>query len=114
MVLNRIDGELSMSQTLQGPVIEIDVGDLDKALVEGILIYTESVILSCDTDPFGPEIFDRMVGPSVTEFEFEGAPSQGETQDLMTQADTIDRFLADKLFDGVNDIRHSLGIPWTI
>ena len=50
----------------------------------------------------------------VTEFEFIGLATQGQTQNLMAEADTKDWFPADQLADVVFGIRHRVRIARSI
>jgi len=59
-----------MSESLQGIVIQIDVGNFDILMIQRVAIHGKTVILGCDLDSSGLKAFDRLIGTPVTEFQF--------------------------------------------
>ncbi len=55
------------------------------------------MILGGDLHPAGLQVFYRLVGPPMAEFQLEGGPPQGQAQDLMAQTDAENRQEADQV-----------------
>ena len=68
VVLHREKRVAAAAKSLQGVVVEVDMGNLDILVFQGIGIHGESVILGGDFDAPAGQMFDGLVGPPVTEF----------------------------------------------
>ena len=44
------------------------MNNFDLVTVKAFNIHTKAMVLACDRDTVSLEIFDRMIGPVVTEF----------------------------------------------
>lgn len=99
VVLDAKDRERFVSETRNGIVVEVDVGDF-QIIGEGIRIDGEAVVLGGDGDGFGLEVLDRVVCAAVTEFEFESFAAECAGDDLVAKADAEDRDFADEVADG--------------
>jgi len=75
-----------MYKALQGPVIQIDVTQLNVGIVQGFHIHAESMILGCDLYLAGCQVLYRLVSAAVPEFELKGLSTQGQPEQLMTKA----------------------------
>jgi len=99
VVLHREGLEFGMAQALQGVVVQVDVGDLYRRVGDGVQVHGKAVILGSDLHPAVEKIFHRLVAPPVAELELKGAPAQGQSQELVTQADAEHRLLAQALIE---------------
>src|SRR5258708_33787154 len=88
-----------MAEAFQGLVVEIDVGELDVVLAEGVGIDREAVVLGRDLDPAVAQILDRMIAAAVSELQFVGLSAEGQAEELMAEADTEDGNLPDEMAD---------------
>ena len=75
MVLNRENGQFPVSQSFDGIVVQIYVGNF-KAGGQRIRPDGVPVVLRRDVDPASGEIPDRVVAAPVSELELEGFRSQ--------------------------------------
>lgn len=99
VVLDAEDRERFVSETRNGIIVEVDVGDF-QIIGKGIRIDGEAVVLGGDGDGFGLEVLDRVVCAAVTEFEFESFAAECAGDDLVAKADAEDRDFADEVADG--------------
>src|SRR5512143_3904740 len=97
MVLHGENGEMLVSHSLGGLIIQIDLGQLHLLGVKGRRVDTEPVVLGGDHDPPCLNLFDRLVRAPVAEFQLEGSTSQGKAEELVAQANAKDRSLPEKL-----------------
>ena len=103
-----------MSHPLGRVIIEIDLSEFNLPGVQRVRIDAESMILRGDHHLACSEIFDRLIGPSVSEFQFEGLPSESQSKELMPQTDPKDGFLSDQMVNRLNGIGNRFGVPWPI
>ena len=80
------------------------MGNFDCIRAKAIHIHGESVVLGGDLHLAGNQILDRLVGATVSEFQFVGTPAQSQTQNLVAQTDAEDRQPAQQVFDGLDAI----------
>jgi hypothetical protein len=81
-------------QTLNGPVIQVDVGYLKFRRTRDFAFTSldrKAVVLCCDENPAASAITDRMISPAMAIRQFGGPPPEGERQELVPQADTEGR-----------------------
>ena len=69
-------------------VIEVKMGHLGPHSLEAVTINAEAMILAGDLDPLGQQVPNRLIGPSMTEFQLPGLRPQSQGQKLMPQADS--------------------------
>src|SRR5512132_725141 len=96
MILHGKERKVPVTESLVGSVVQIDVCDLDLRFVQRFGIDGKSVVLRGDLDFACQQIFDRMVSPTMAKFQLEGLSAERQRDELMTQADTEDGFLADE------------------
>ena len=77
VILNRKDRQCLMSHSFTSLVIQIDLSQFDLFRVQGTRVHTESMILGSDHNSSCFQIFNGLVCPPVTEFQFKGLSSQG-------------------------------------
>ena len=87
-----------MHQALDRVVVEIEMGDFDRAL-KRIGIDGEAVVLRSDFYFSRGQVHHRLIAAVMAEFQFIGLAAQGQTQNLMAEANSKDRFFADQLTD---------------
>src|SRR5712692_9551024 len=87
MVLDGEDRQLAVAHALGGPIVQIDVGLLEPDLRHGLGVDGEAVILRRDLDAARGQIAHRMIGAVVSELELVGAAAEGQSQDLVPEAD---------------------------
>ena len=100
-----------MAHPLGCVIIEIDLSQFNFPGVQRARIDAESVILRGDHHLACSEIFHRLVGTSVSEFQFEGFSSEGQSKELMSQTDPKNWFLSDQMANCLNGIGDRFGIP---
>src|SRR5579862_2189964 len=82
---------------------------------QGRLIDREAVILAGDEHAPARELLHRVIGTVMAELHFDGTRAAGEAEQLMTQADAEDRYLAlEQLAEGLDRVIARLGIAGTV
>src|SRR5271156_4081339 len=99
MVLHAEERHGAMAQAFQGVVVEVDVGELDFALVDRFRIYREVVIVRGDLHFAGLRLLDRMVTTVVAKFELVSLATQSQTDQLMAETDAKHRPSPDQFAD---------------
>lgn len=110
VVLNAKRRKLFVSNSGNGVVVKVPVGDF-QAIGQGGLIDGKPMVLRSDFDPPGSALEDRLVGTAMSEFELKGLGPASERQELVSEADTEDRFFAEHAPDGLLGIVQGFGIP---
>ncbi len=95
-------------------IVEIDLGEFDLLWVKGLGIHTEPMVLGGDHDLAREQIFHRLVGPAMAKFQLEGSASEGQAQELVTQADSNARLFPDERSDRLDGIRDALWISGAV
>src|SRR4051812_48072440 len=77
VVLDAPGRDVEQPDALDGPVVEVHVGELglpEVALepLAGLAAHGEAVVLRGDRDAARAQVLDRMVGPAVAERQLEG------------------------------------------
>ena len=103
-----------MAKSLQGLIVQIDMGDVDEVWIQAVGIHCEAVILGRDFDPPGRHVFHRLIGAPMTEFEFVGAPPQGQPQKLMAEAYTEQGAVCQQIPDRVDGRLERFGITGAV
>ena len=67
------------------------------------------MILACNLNTARFFVPNRMVGTTMTELQFVGLGTEGQSQKLIAQANAYARLFTDDLFNFRNDIRKGLG-----
>ena len=118
MVLDGRALDVEQRQALDRAVVEVDVGQLGGAEVglpaHRLVVvdrpraaraeHREAVVLAGDLGAAGGQVLDRMVGAVVAERQLVGLQADRAAQQLVAEADPVDRQLADQLADGVDDV----------
>src|ERR1700683_587570 len=104
MILDREKRYADATQSLDGVVVEIYVREFGAA-AHRLRIDGETVILRSDFHPAGTQILDRMIRAMMTEVQFVGFAAKREPKNLMAEADSENRFLAEDAADGLVRVR---------
>ena len=102
--------DVPQRQPFHGAVVQVDVGELGGAEVRlpaHRLVavdrpravraeHREAVVLAGDLDRAGRQVLDRVVGAVVAERQLVGLEADRAAQQLMAEADAVDRELADR------------------
>src|SRR5258708_35722376 len=72
------------------------------------------MILRGNLDLIGEKILYRMVRTVMAELQLEGPTAKSQPANLMAEADSEDRSLADELSHRLNGVFHWFGVAWTI
>src|SRR5215469_4342452 len=75
------------------------------ASFQGLGVGGKSVVLGSDLHALGAQVHHRMVRTVMAKIKLVGLPAQGEAEDLMSEADTENRFLSQHPCDGLMRIR---------
>ena len=103
-----------MSKSFQSLVIEVDVGDFDIICTQRGDVNCKSMILGGDFDATGPQILDRLVRSTMTEFQLVGFSTHGKSKNLDSQADAEYGPESQKRSNRLHSITHGFGVPWAI
>ena len=90
MVLHGKERLPRMTQALNRPVVQVEMGDF-RPLLQRIDIDTETMILRRNFNLPGCEVHHRLVAPVMAEFELIGLSTQRQTHKLVSQTDTKQR-----------------------
>ena len=87
-----------MSHAFDSLVVEID--PINSYVVRQCFrVDGKSVILRSDGNFAAPQIFYRLIGPAMAEFQFERRPAEGKAKNLMAETYPEDRFFAQQIPD---------------
>ena len=114
MILHGEYGKPLMPHPFRSLVVEVDLSQFNFFRIERMKVDAEPVVLGSDGDFSSLKIFDRLICTSVTEFQLKRLSSKGQSQELVPQANSEDRFFPDQLANGFNCIRQPLRVPWAI
>jgi len=113
VILHAEDRQFFVAHSLDRTVIQIDVRYLymrrKRAGVD-----SESVILRSNGHFAGAQIFYRLVGPAMAEFQFERRPAEREAENLMAETDPEDWFFAHQIVHGFVCVWKRRGITWAV
>ena len=99
MILNAEDRFVPVAHAFDGAVVEIDMGDLDVG-GQGGGIDGEAVVLGGDGHFATAKVLHRLVAAAMAEFELEGLSAECVPENLVTEANGKDGFLAGRLRQG--------------
>ena len=91
VILHAEQGQIAMTKTFQGRVVQVHVRQLDFGLRQGIGIDGKIMIVRCDLNLTRVQLLNRMIPAMVAEFQLEGFPTQGNAGELVPQANSEDR-----------------------
>ena len=114
MILDGEDGFGGVPETFEGSIVEVDVGGLATAGLEGRGIDREAMILRSDFDFSSARVLDGLVAAAMAKFEFVGFCTEGKTEKLMPKADTEDGFFPDQLLERILDVGDGLWVTWPV
>ena len=118
VVLNCKQRELSMTNSLDGSIIQIEVSDLEARGSRNLLTisnYREAMILGCDEHLVVAQIADRMISSPMAVRQLGGTAAVRQSDQLVPQADSECREpRAGQLADGTQSIAHGGRISRTI
>src|SRR5688500_11945971 len=86
MILHAPGSLMGATDTFDGAVVEVTVGQLD-SVGERFLAYGEAVVLARYLDASRLQVPDRMVCPVVAEGQLVGLAIQGQSEELVSEAD---------------------------
>ena len=104
MILHAEDRQLLVAHSLDRAVIQIDVRYLYIGS-ERLRVHGESVILRGDGNFACAQIFYRLIGPTMAEFQFECRAAEREAENLMAEANPEDRLFAHQIVHGFVRVR---------
>lgn len=111
MILHGEQGHGFVTQTFIGVVVEIEVGDFNGTGRQGVRIDAETVILRCDFNLTGEQIFYGMIGAVMAELQLVGLAAERKTAELVTQADSENGHSAGKPANIFNSVGGGFGSP---
>lgn len=114
VVLDAENRLFEVSEPSHGSVIEVSVRDFGTNREQAVLINTESMILAGDLHPIGQEVANRLIGPSMPEFQFPGRGPQRQRQQLVTQTDSKGRNDPSNASEGLDRAFDRSGVAGTI
>ncbi len=114
MILYAENGLTTVLKSLHGLIVQIDMRDGHFRISQRIGIYAESMILRSDLYSSRLPVQHRMVCAMMPEFQFVRFSAQRQPEQLMAQADTKYRNLANQLSYFVCLTRKRFGISRSI
>ncbi|VTR69587.1 putative thioesterase [Desulfosarcina cetonica] len=114
MVLDGKGRQPAVPDAFHGVVVQVDVGHLHGIPPQALHIDGKAVILGGDLHPAGIQVLDRLVGPAMAELELVSTPAQGQTENLVAQADAENGQPAEQLPGGLDAVNHRLRVPGTV
>jgi hypothetical protein len=109
MVLNAEGGQILMSHAGDSVIVQVAVCDFEVGW-ESRFLNGETMVLGSDFHFSCFFIEDRLVGTAMTKLQLESLGSTGERQELMSQANAEDRFLAQQIANRANGVSQRLWI----
>ena len=95
-------------------VVEVQVRQFDVLIRKRVHIDAEAVVLAGDFDLAGLEILDGVVGAAVAKLELVSLGAEGESENLVAEADAEDRDFAEQLFDGFDGVLDRGRVAWAV
>src|SRR6186997_770161 len=94
-------------------VVEVDVCDAN-LLRQAPWIDSETVILGRNFHLIEIGIENRLIPSMMSELELECTTAEGESHDLVTQADSEDRLLSKQMPDVADRVIHGFGVAGAV
>ena len=104
VVLNGEERYLLVNKPFESAVIQIHVAQFNVRIVERLDVHAKPVILRSDFHLPCRQVFHRLVCAPMAELELERLPSQGQSDQLVPQANPENGPLADLRPDGIDRI----------
>ena len=114
MILNAERRQRPVFEAFNRVVVQIDVRDVDIVEVETFRVDRETVILRRDLHLLSLDVEYGMISSVMPEFQLERPAAKREPHDLMAEADSKDRFLAEQRTNIPDSVFEWLGIAGTI
>ena len=114
VVLDAEERERLVAQAFERLVVEVDVGELDLVGVDGVGIDGEVVVVGGDFDFAGGVVANGMVAAVMAELELVGFAAEGESAELVAQADAEDGHAAHHVADGADGVVDGLGVAGAV
>jgi hypothetical protein len=114
VVLHAEERQRFVAQAFKRLVVQVNVGQLNFVGIDRVGIDGEVVVVGRDLDLAGGVVLDRVVAAVVAEFELVGLAAEGQTRELVTEADSENRNAAQKFANGAHRIIHRLGIAGAV
>src|SRR5205814_1461727 len=102
--------EFAVPESFIGPVVEIDMRELNFRGIQGSWVDGKAMILGSYFDFVRQEVLYGMVSPAMAKLELERCSAQCQGQQLVSKANPEDRFFFNEEFDGLDRIAHSCRI----
>src|ERR1044071_5363468 len=97
MVLHAECGKRAMLETFNGIVVEVDVRDVHIVQIEAFGIHREAVVLRRDFHLLPLDVQHRMISAVMPELQLVCPASEGESENLVSEANAEHRLLAEKM-----------------
>src|SRR5262249_7436262 len=110
VILHAEKRQRAVAQAFERVVVQIDVGQLDIALLERIGIDSEVVVVRGDLNLAALKAFHRMIAAVVPELQLVCPATECETDELMSQTNAEDRSLAHEATNVVTSVVDRLWI----
>ena len=99
MILHAENRERAVSEAFERLIVQIPVRQFDIGGGQRIRVHGKAVIMGRDLDLVGGLVQNGMISATVPEFQLVGFSAKRQPEDLMSQADAENRFLAEELSD---------------
>jgi hypothetical protein len=93
MILHTEDRQFLVTHSFDCAVVQVDVSHFNLG-GERLRIHGETVILRGDRHFASAQIFDRLIRAAMAKFQFECRSAEREPENLMTETNPEDWFLA--------------------
>ena len=114
MILNRKDRQRPMPHSFYGLIVEVDVGQFQVRVLNGVHVHAKPVVLRGYFNLTGEQIFDWVIRPVVPEFELEGFSTERQAQQLMAEANAERGVVTHEASDRIHRIHDRFRIPRAI
>src|SRR5918994_2307161 len=113
MILHTPGPLMGATDTFDGAVVEVAVGQLD-SVRERVLAYGEAVVLARYLDASRLQVPDGMVSTVMAEGQLVGLATEGEPEELVSEADPERRDLTEQRTQGVDRTSEGGRVAWTV
>ncbi len=110
VILHAEQRQRAVAQALQRVVVQVDVRQVDFALLQRVGIDGEVVIVRGDLDLAGLHLLHRMIAAVMSELQLVSLAAQRQPDQLMPQTDSEDRNLAHQIANTFLRVSDRLGI----